>query len=525
MTRDEIAELEQLQAAEMAHVVRPASENGGEYWNANAEVFTYPPAFGYPKVEGADRYEFIIVDNGFHRYAFAAPTPNEPLTGIWTKLDTGLTMVFCHGLDKGGRSVGLAGRSCFWKAAPFKPGAYPGAKRPYAESAALIYDYVFNLPSTRFWLEHGRPDPGYILNCYPTKIHASLISAMVRYAGAVPEKAAEALRLARLLADYLIADSEKPGTPLAGFPPTYEKRAEHKFATAGKYEGQMMLIYPVAAGNAYFTLFHATGDRRYFDAAVAVADRYAALQGEDGSWFLKVYLADGRPVNPNRCLPVGIAEFLETAYAETGDARYRAVADRAFAFLEQGPLRDWNWEGQFEDVEPTAKYVNLTKHPACETAIYLARRFPGDTVKMALARELLRFAEDQFVFWERPCRTDGTGIRTNDGRHHRDDVTADYLKWLDFPSVAEQYRWYIPIDASNAKLINTYLALYRVTGSKLDLAKARTLGDTLTRVQLDSGRIPTQLAEYNLLDAGGDWVNCMLAAARALENLAAEDGK
>ena len=79
--------------------------------------------------------------------------------------------------------------------------------------------------------------------------------------------------------------------------------------------------------------------------------------------------------------------------------------------MEKGPLTDWNWECQFEDVQPHPPYKALTKHQACSTAMFLLKRFPGDARRLAQARELLRFAEDQFVYWEKPCRADGTGYR------------------------------------------------------------------------------------------------------------------
>ena len=91
--------------------------------------------------------------------------------------------------------------------------------------------------------------------------------------------------------------------------------------------------------------------------------------------------------------------FLERMYALIGDMKYRTAADRAFAYIEKGPLTTWNWEGQFEDVAPTAPYQNLTKHDACNTAMYLVRRFPSDQRRIAQAREILRFAEDQVVCW------------------------------------------------------------------------------------------------------------------------------
>ena len=513
-------ELVALQAAEIGHVVRPAWANGGDHWNVHSERFLYPPSLPFREVAGAVKYGFTVLDDANRRFDFSAARPDEPLTNVWPKLATGFTTVICRGLDAKGNVVGDAGSGLWWKAAPFRPGAYPPGRRSAAEGAAKIYDYVFGLPSTRYFLKNGRPDPAYSLNCYPAKIHSALIKAMVRYAKAVPERATDALALARTAADYLIFLSEKPGAPLAGFPPTYATGEGYVHNTAGRYAGQTMLLYPSNAGGAYITLFRATGERKYLDAAVAIAERYLALQGEDGTWPLKAYLKDGQPVTPNRCLPITIAEFLEDLHDLTHEAKYRDAATRAFAYVERGPLANWNWEGQFEDVPPSLRYRNLTKHPACETAIYMMRRWPNDARKVALARELLRFAEDQFVYWERPCHPDGRGIRTGDSRYDQGSSVQRYLTWLDFPSVTEQYSWNIPIDASNAKVIRAYLALYRATGNRLDLAKAQALGDTLTRVQLESGRIPTQMAEYNLRDPGQDWLNCMLAAAAALEELA-----
>ena len=65
------------------------------------------------------------------------------------------------------------------------------------------------------------------------------------------------------------------------------------------------------------------------------------MQGKDGSWFLKMYLDTGREVTPNRLMPLGVITFLESLHAITKDARYRTAADRAFASIDNGPVRTW----------------------------------------------------------------------------------------------------------------------------------------------------------------------------------------
>ena len=69
-------------------------------------------------------------------------------------------------------------------------------------------------------------------------------------------------------------------------------------------------------------------------------------------------------------------------------------------------------------------------------------------------------------------------------------------------------------------MICAYLAIYKAEGRAEDIAKARALGGTVTRVQKPSGRIPTFWAD----DSGQaneryDWLNCMESAAAALLEL------
>lgn len=156
-----------------------------------------------------------------------------------------------------------------------------------------------------------------------------------------------------------------------------------------------------------------------------------------------------------------------------------------------------------------------------------AKLAPGSTVRFRRGGEfhgqlvtkpgVIRFAEDQFVEWTRPFDTPVgkrmviwgplcAGWWTNSAPGHRL-----------YPAVEEQYRCYVPVDASAAKLIRTYLALYRAEGRPLDLAKARALGDMMTRVQRADGSIPTWWNPDS--PRKDDWLNCMIASARALEEL------
>jgi len=489
---------------------------GSPFWNGCAKWFMAAPAFDFAEVKGAAEYAFEVTADGGTRVAFAADTPKASLASVWDKVpEKTFVRVTCTARDAAGKAIGTAGERTFFKTASFKgEGVYPAAKRPLREAAAMAFDYVFDRLA-RDYRERGEPNPGYSLNSYPSKMEAALIAALVRYAKMRPDRREEALKLARMSAAWLIGVSERADAPLAHFPPTYRGKENE----AGQYAGQIMLLYPATVALAYLDLADATGEARWAEAAVRIGETYLKLQSGDGTWYLKMWMHDGSPVAANRCMPIRQMELFDRLAVRTQDARWREASARAFAWLENGPLVTWNWEGQFEDVRPGEPYANLTKHDACDAAQYLLTRFPKDARRVRQARELLAFSEDQVVMWERPCRADGKGPDSDNPEKESYPGLRDYRNWH-APSVVEQYGFAIPVDASSAKLIKTYLALDAVTPDPVLRAKARTLAAALTRVQFDSGCVPTILhceaPDRTREKSGWCWRNCHVASAFAL---------
>lgn len=469
----------------------------------------YAPSFAFPRVEGAVAYRFTVIDDCHVRREWKADNPTDSLSSVWESCSTGWMTVVCDGIDEKGALVRHSSSRTFWKKAPFAQTNTLVTSRACRETARRIYDYVLSMPSTRYLLAQGCPDPSYELNTYISKMFESLIRGMIHYADLDPSSADEALKIARLAADHLILKSECAQSPLACFPLTYDGRGERGNGyVAEKYAGQVMLIYPAHVASAFVILWQRTGERKYLEQAEGIAETYLRLQGVDGTWYLKLFLGDGTPVNPNRLNPIdNVIPLLERLHAVTGKKCYREAADRAFSYVENGPLRDWNWEGQFEDIRPTEKYVNLTMHDAVATAIYLGKRFPDEVGRREQIRDLVAFGEDQFVCWDIPYK------------NGRSNPPSDwYDKWFT-PCALEQYDCYSPIDGSAAKMIRGFLTLYAI-GDDVSLAKACALAATAIRVQAADGRMPTWWWRGHCDDDWADWMNCMLAMAGALEELA-----
>ncbi len=504
---------------DMSHEIRPGGRDGSPFWNGKARLFIYPPAFDFKRVEGATSYRFTAFDDMHAAHSFTTAEPTASLSPVWSQIPVGPVTVTCVALAADGKEKGIAGRRTFWRSVPFDPAQYAPAKRSYRDACKLALDYLFRWPDLAYLEAHGEPDVSKETNftSYPSKMQSAVIHMMLQIAKYFPDRREQALRMARISANYLLSTRAPDSSPLAGFTATYASKGQR----ASDFGGQHMLIYPAHSGSAFLALHGVTKDSDLLDAARMIAQTYLRLQDKDGTWYLKMNEKDGSPVSGNRLVPTCVISFLEELYSATGDTQYRAAADRAFAFIDRGPLTDWNWEGQFEDINPAAhRYQNLTKHNACETAIYLVKRFPGDRRRIKQARDIMRYAEDQFVTWRAPCRGDGTGPWR---------PTYPFRSWRT-PAVLEQYSCYSPIDASAAKLIRTYLALYEAEGKPLDLAKARALGDSTVNNQDASGRIRTYwipeagdddpLAGAIRLPHGGDWYNCMAADVTALALLA-----
>jgi hypothetical protein len=221
-----------------------------------------------------------------------------------------------------------------------------------------------------------------------------------------------------------------------------------------------------------------------------------ATMNSEGTWPLLVNTQSLEAVKPNMCIPSRQLLFFERLREEYGVEKYKKTETAVLDWLMENPVKDWRWEGQFEDVEPGQPYENMSKTQACEFVRYLASNADENPDYLELASELMRYVEDQFVVWERPVPV-----------HYQyklwDEIYVE--KWLT-PCALEQYEYYLPIDHSAASVMSAWLALYKATQNETYLQKAQALGNTCTHAQADDGRYPTYWIKG--LPPKDDWLNC-----------------
>lgn len=499
---------------ETAIPVRPGVPGRQPFWNGKAVQFQYAPAFDFQEVAGAKSYRYTVEPAREETVSFSADKPWAPLTPIWTRVITGKAKLTVQGLDTQGAEVGQPMTRVFHRAAVIGK-EYPAPAMPWGESARTALDALVHSPDLRCWYTTGLPDEQFHLYRYPAKITGAAAAALAIYAAQTPPPAdaSLALQAARRAADYLLHLSQPADAVWAFHPPTYHPTMFQERMRGHMQPANYLTTCGAEAGGYDLDVYSATKDPKYLTAAVRIAETYAKRQLSNGTWPLFVTLKDGQPLTDNLAIPTLVIEFLDRLADVSGNHHFDSVRDKALGWIMQNPVRTWNWQGQFEDVAPLPPYDNLTKHDAGDLALHLFPIAPSDPEKRALALDLLRFAEDQFVMWAQPPAASPKN-QNPDG-----EAGAKSKQWM-LPCVLEQYRCYSPVCASSAKLIRIYLAAYRATGDRLHLEKAKALAATLTRTQSNPkapGRYQTWVRQH----PGPMWFNCELLAIRAMQELAA----
>ena len=490
----------------------PGGVNGRLFWNINSSQFTFAPSFQFPFVPCAKKYRFTATDRNGKVHTFEAEEPTASLAPIWGDIPTGFVELKVHSLgEESGEVRHLIGARTFFKSAPF-PGreALPKRPRSYREAALASSRFIYSDEILQYWLKNGLPKPDYAHHVYPAKMNSSIILAMVDYVAMSPENKENALSIARSAADYMISISFPEGHPLEGLPPTYsfdglDADVINEVAPAAKdCVDTTMMIYPVAAGNAYLALFGATEDKKYFDAALKIANFYKENMHPLGSWYLLYDCKTGKPLKDNLCLEFRFVEFFRSLYKITGDECWSEIADKHYHYISELCLKDYKWEGQFEDVPVSGNYRNLTHFTANKLIGYIAELHKGDAEKIEVAKDLMRFIEDQFVVW---------------GEYGVWDEKAPLERLT--PAGLEQYFCYVPIDSSTATIARGFMNLYRLTNERLYLEKAMALADIIVTRQEESGLIPTFFIDKNCAYGKFNyWINCQIMTTTFLLEIA-----
>ena len=509
-----VSETERLNAQaaeEYLQPIRPGYEGRNPFWNKFAKKFIYAPAFDFPEVEGAVAYKFTVkpaAEGAAQEWTFTAECPKAPLSPIWNEITPGNVVLTVDAVDAEGKVMAQVGERKFLRDFPFA-GPYPDAVRDYKAAARMAIYYIHRMPAIQSWKTQTVPDMSYDHNTYPCKIIGATIRNEVLVAKEFPLLADDAIKMAKNAAAFLIDMSQPEGAPLAFFPPTYY--LDYVSSKRDWNQGKTMTLEACAAGHAFLDLYDYTGDQLYYDRAIGIADTYLKLQGQDGSYPIKVDFVTGEPVNDVKAMLHPLLNYMQRLRSQYGLTKYDVITEKGEKWMNEVAVETFNMTGQFEDVNVLGLelYENLTNCTAAPYASYLLKKENMTDMDLQNAKDLIRMSEDQFTFW--------------------DIVPNDHgVKRFAAPCVVEQYKYWTPVDASAHNVSMAFLDLYEATGDQLAFAKAKALIDNMTIVQNKcSGQMPTT---WDLRSPERElrrtfWTNCTWASVTALLRMAELTGQ
>jgi maltose/maltodextrin transport system substrate-binding protein len=503
--------------------VRPGKVSGAPFWNVRSHQFMYAPSFDFNELEGAKSYRFTLKASDGYQYSFNASKPDATLEPIWLKIPSGRANLKVAALDANGQVLKEVGQRGFHRAAMYN-GPYNKQLMSYRASAQWGLKTLFHRNYFVAWMQPGVPpedyrkkeDHGDVWGIpYPSKLLGATVAGAALYANSTPRPADadEAIAIGRKAADYLISLNLAAGTPLEFMPPTYAGAgAFNKYHKPFMVRKNVMMNFPCVAADAYLSLFDATKDNKYLEAAIKVADTYRKLQLPEGTWYQVVDNNTGKGAYPMYLNPVKVVRFADRLVNQYGLGAYQEMRDRAFDYVMGSTMKTFNWQAQYEDAAPMPAYRNLSPGQACEFADYLLQRSKENPEYVDMALELMRFAEGQYVSWENP-KPSGCGI-----------PVLNSPNWI-LPCVSEQTGYFMPVNFSSSHLIETFANAYLATGNKVYLAKSKDLANTLLVAQQNhKGDYPTYLIPHSgdgkFEDVQNTWINCTVYTIRSVMRLA-----
>ncbi len=489
--------------------IRPGELGKTPFWNGKAHQFIYAPAFDYKLIQNAARYNYVVKSEDNSQYTFESKVPYSPLSKVWASMPTGTFSLKVIALNANGDSVGLAGSGEYYKAAYFN-GPYHKAVMPYDESAKIALNNLLHKDYIECWLKDKAPDHEYQYYRYPAKIYSALVVGAVTHARlkANSDDAKRSVELAKIVADYMINISYEKGSAWEYFVPTYfGPRIKNKPGSHMNLRNNFTVM-GADAGNAFLDLYDLIGDKKYFDAAKRISDTYLKNQLDNGSWYLFADYETGEPTAPNISIPTAVINYFDRLRKNYGVAGLDNPTKNALNWIMENPVKTFNWQAQFEDVKALPPYVRHSREQACDMAVYLMKNH----IQISLAEELIRFAEDQFVIWEKPLP-----IIIHDTPDKEQSPGWNSKNWIT-PSVQEQYGFFMPVTRTAGVMIETYWEAYAATKKEIYLAKAKSIANALTLVQKEhNGDYPTMFTKYPM----NFWLNSVVYPAKvmmALEN-------
>jgi hypothetical protein len=455
-------------------------------WNVNAQQYIFSPTFWVEPLSGASAYAVTVQDRTGRTSHTATSWRSETvelleqeeavpyqgklvreeavaldLTSIWNRLPaTNSYVAWIDAFGPDGQPLGGTEAFVFHKPEQFRGVTFDPATS-YLDSARKNFKRL--LEQCREDKANGLPPlGGYRMSVqFPTRIYCQVADGFLAYAamGAeTPAEKQEAISIASYFGEELLKTRLEKG-PYKGMTRTHTEAWK-------KGKNWLQPNRAGMAGTTLLKLHKATGDKKFMDAAIQIAQALKSTQLDDGRWVFRVDVNTGEVINDYTSDLSEIILFLDQMIEMEGHNEFTDSRDRVVKWMLDTPVKTMNWPNAYEDTVHRPAYVNL-QHWDVEYFIrHLLRHATAQNGYQKIAEDLGQWVEDQFVIWE----------------------TSDLPMWMG-PGAKEKYS-FRKLDVCGP-LLRMYQDLHEGTGNPVYLEKATLIANALTRYQMPNGFFPT----------------------------------
>ncbi|MCC6490808.1 MAG: hypothetical protein IT364_25195 [Candidatus Hydrogenedentes bacterium] len=460
-------------------IALPAQADQGESprslivsWSAFSKQFIDAPEFRLLPLPGTVEYRAVISQDGLE-WTVQSGAPLLNLSTIWSQVKDGSFSLTFRWNDAQG-AVLKEETSERVKApdfAGFNEPAMDWSAAADRNIAYLIHESDRN--TTAPYREPGVPvwiwaaTPTHVAS-YPCITINNMIWAFLAHARNGGPQSEEALRLARVSADWALVHRQPDDGALPLFP--YSTITKGSFG--GHVEGESVnLLRASWFAISFVDLYAVTQHEPYLEYARHIADTTVKFQNADGSFPYRVDPKNGAVTEQYNCSVMEFVELVEKLEPFGFDVRRAMAAQRALEWVRTYVLATNNWKAAYEDVGETRFYTNLSQMPAQQLIRYLCRHKDENPAYLPEAIQLNRWVEDQFV-------TFGPGNAASPVR-------------VKGPLVFEQFICWWPMDGHTANWILSLIELHKATGERVYLDKARAAANAICAEQFEDGQFST----------------------------------
>jgi len=472
-------------------------------WNAYSKQFIDPPEFRLLPIPGTVEYRAVIGQGG-HEWTVQSSKPILNFGKVWSRMKAKKFTVTFVWADAHGNSL-REETSERVKAPDFEGFSEPAADWSAAADrniAYLIHEPDHNTtapyrePGVPVWIWAATPR---LEASYPCIMINNMIWAFLAHVKNNGPQSAEAMRLARVSADWALEHRHPDSGALPLFP--YSTITMGKFG--GSVEGESVnLLRASWFAISFVDLYEATKQEPYLAYARHIADTTIKFQNADGSFPYRVNPKSGAITEQYNCSVMEFVELVERLEAYGFDAPRAMAAQRALEWVRAYVCGTHNWKASYEDVGEMRFYSNLSQMPAQPLIRYLCRHRDENPAYLPEAIDLNRWVEDQFV-------TFGPGNEASPVR-------------VKGPLVFEQFLCWWPMDGHAANWILSLIELHQATGKRVYLDKARAAANAICAEQYEDGQFSTWGRDFETGEspAGHDnWYNAQAFSDWALYTL------